>query len=338
MKYLRSAAFILVFNLMALSVSASNVLPVSAPFEQFIRHDGAIVVSMAGDSVDPYFANKALIVAWEAGLDVKKTTKAWLSWLVSHQRGDGGFDRFCSHGDGWRACDRADADDSSTASFLHLSSLYTEGIKVADQVSGGQDAQQKVESILGLVNAEKKAAQLLNRLRTTRGTYRAFEHEPIEYLMDNTEVYAGLVSIKQTTQADTLKRAIYKHFLVKSHWQPANIAYKQFDFYPSALAPTYLWHTGLVDSQTISHQFTVWVQKWGEQWLTRSQDAYAWGLVAWGARNAKEQHWIRCWRQHYKSHDRKVGWTVIDEAVDLGLAHLGVEAVSESCVAVLKQK
>jgi hypothetical protein len=329
MTYVRLATFILVSNLMALSASASNVLSASKPFEQFIRHDGAIAVTIGGDLVDPYFANKALIVAWEAGLDVKEITKVWLEWLVSHQRGDGGFDRFCSHLDGWRACDRADADDSSIATFLHLSSLYAQGSQRMPLV---------VESILGLSNAEKKAALLLNRLRAPRGTYRAFEYEPIEYLMDNTEVYAGLVSIKQTIQAEKLKRDIYKHFFLKSNWQPANQPYKQFDFYPSALAPTYLWHTGLVDAQTVNHQFSIWVQKWGGQWLARSLDAYAWGLVAWGARNVKDQHWIRCWRHRYESHDRKVGWTVIDEAVDIGLAHLGIEPIPESCLAVLNKK
>jgi hypothetical protein len=334
MKYVRITAVIGVLSLTTSLTFAST----SKVLTQFTRSNGVIVVAINSNSVDPYFTNKALIIAWEAGLDVKQTTKDWLLWLVQRQRSDGGFDRYCAQGDGWRVCDRADADDSSVATFLHLAALYKKSTMPADKTDINRPISPAVENILDLVNAEKKAMQLLTRLRTPRGTYRAFENESIEFLMDNTEVYASLVATSRAAQAVALKRAIYKNFFHKTNWQPANTQYAQFNFYPSALAPTYLWHTGLVDSKTTDKEFGAWTQKWGKQWLTRNQDAYAWGLVAWGARNTKDQHWIRCWRHRYESHDRREGWTVIDEAIDLGLAHLGVESVAQSCTAVMDRE
>jgi hypothetical protein len=334
MIYVRIAIATGMFGLIAMSAFAST----SNLLSQFTRSDGAIVVAINSNSVDPYFANKALIIAFEAGLDVKQITKAWLTWLVPRQRADGGFDRYCAREAVWHACNRADADDSSVASFLQLSALYAKAIMPSDKTGRKQPVSVANDGIPNLFTAEKKATQLLARLRTHRGTYRAFADESIEFLMDNTEVYAGLIATGKFSQAADLKRAIYKYFLIKQDWQPANVRYSQFDFYPSALAPTYLWHTNLVNSETVNKEFILWVQKWGKQWLTQSQDTFAWGLVAWGARHTTEQHWIRCWRHRYESYDRKVGWTVLDEAVDLGLAHLGVESVAISCATVLDEK
>jgi hypothetical protein len=310
-----------------------GVYPVRAAglFERFMHSDGAITVAVGSDSVDPYFVNKALIVAYEAGVDVNDITLAWLSWLLPRQRPDGGFDRFCGSSGNWRACDRADADDSSMASFLHLVALY-------DRSPYRRASSAPASALEGMGHAQAKAALLLNRLKTARGTYRAFADEPIEFLMDNTEVYAGLVATGRAAQAAQLKLAIYKYFRTNAQWQPANAPYKQFDFYPSALAPTYLWHTGMVTDTVIDQEFKPWAKQWGREWLTQKHDAYAWGLVAWGARKTSEQHWIRCWRHRHAEHDRTAGWTVIDEAVDLGLAHLGVEPVAQSCAAVLDSK
>jgi hypothetical protein len=314
---------------------SASVAPAAPLLGKFLRPDGAVVVASQGDSVDPYFSNKALIIALEAGLDAVEPTRAWLAWLVPRQRDDGGFDRFCADGSGWRSCQRADADDSSVATFLHLSALYTQAVRRArvDPL-----AIKAIDDIAVLANAERKASALLERLRTPRGTYRAFADEPIEYLMDNTEVYASLVATGRSVQASQLKKAIYKHFFVGGEWLPANAAYKQFDFYPSALAPAYLWHTGLVSPTILDQAFSAWAHKWGKQWLTLKHDAYAWGLVAWGARHATQQHWIRCWRSRYQDHERMQGWTVLDEAIDLGLAHLGVQAVAQSCESVLDKE
>jgi hypothetical protein len=317
-----------------------SVMPLHAQavlLNRFIQADGAISVVEKGDFVDPYFANKALIIAWEAGLDVRDSTQRWLLWLLPRQRADGGFDRFCANGISWIACKGADADDSTAATFIHLNALYGRAIHQDSRRQGIKSASTKPSST-ETAHAVHKAEQLLQRLRTPRGTYRAFADRPIEFLMDNTEVYASLEAAGQQKQATHLKNAIEQHFYTYPVWQPANASYAKFEFYPSALAPAYRWHTGLIASDALEQEFDVWTKKWGSAWLTRAHDEYAWGLVAWGARNVKQQHWIRCWRYQYAATGRHRGWTVLDEAVDSGLAHLGVEPVAKSCDAVLDKK
>ena len=68
--------------------------------------------------VDPYFVNKALIIALESGAGVSAEVNAWLGWLLPRQRADGGFDRYCgAQKRQWRACMPADA----TVNFSKIS-------------------------------------------------------------------------------------------------------------------------------------------------------------------------------------------------------------------------
>ncbi len=299
------------------------------PIERFVRNDGAITVAAQGAFVDPYFANKALIIAFEAGLDVTDVTRHWLAWVLPKQRADGGFDRFCEAQTKWSTCRRADADDSTLATFLQLNALFRRAL----QNRNDPPAKASIELLdsPAMMVAERKADALLQTLRTPRGSYRVFADESVEYLMDNTEVYAGLVAINQPVRAAQLKQAIRKFFYTGNEWLPSNEPYEKFEFYPSALASTYRWHTGLATPAEIDDEFNRWVKRWGAGWLARTHDEYAWGLVAWGARGVTDQHWLRCWRHAHAAHDRGRGWTVLDEAVDLALAHLGIESVAQSC-------
>jgi hypothetical protein len=305
--------------------------------DRFTRADGAITVRAQGDFVDPYFANKALIIGWEAGLDVSQDTQNWLTWLLPRQRRDGGFDRYCADGTAWRACKKADADDSTAATFLHLNALYSQAMLNKKRMATNTAPATTLRTA-DIASSAQKAQFLLQNLSTPRGTYRAFADKPMEFLMDNTEVYASFVATGQRAQAAQLKQAIEKHFFTDSEWQPANESYAKLEFYPSAIAPTYRWHTGLVAREALDQEFSEWTKKWGAAWLTRAQDEYAWGLIAWGARNAQEQHWIRCWRHQHRAPERNQGWTVLDEMVDRGLAHLGVEPVAQACETVLGKK
>lgn len=186
--------------------------------------------------------------------------------------------------------------------------------------------------------AERKADTLLRQLRTPRGSYRVFANESIEYLMDNTEVYAGLVAIQQPVKAAQLEQAIKAFFFTDTEWLPSNEPYGKFEFYPSALAPTFRWHTGLATPDEVDAEFNIWTKRWVTAWLAHTHDEYAWGLVAWGARGVEDQHWLRYWRHLHAGHDRSRGWTVLDEAVNSALAHLGVEPVAQSCESVRSRK
>jgi hypothetical protein len=318
-RWLQSFASLLACVFMSAAWSADA----TAPLARFTHADGAISVAPGGDFVDPYFAQKALTIVWESGLDASEATKQWLTWVIPRQRADGGFDRFCGKASEWRACKRADADDSSVASFLQLAAWYEK---------------KHAAGLPGLPQAKKQARALLSQLKLANGTYRVFADTPTAYLMDNTEVYAGLLTIGEHSEAQRLKQAINKQFYTRQQWQPANVSFEKFAFYPFALAPTYRWHTGLVSQAVVEAEFGDWARQWGRVWLGKTRDEYAWGLVAWGARAVNDQHWLRCWRHMHNDHERSKGWTVIDEAVDRGLAHLGVEPVALSCMTVLDRK
>ena len=53
--------------------------------------DGAITVNEHSDFVDPYFANRALTLADESGMDVHVIAEHWIPWLMAHQLPDGRF-------------------------------------------------------------------------------------------------------------------------------------------------------------------------------------------------------------------------------------------------------
>lgn len=316
--------FALSWALCASAVAAAEPVPVRPFLGQYARADGSISVTARSDFVDPYFANKALLIAWEAKIDIAEPTKKWLQWLLPRQRVDGGFDRYCFEAGGWRACKPADADDSSVATFLQLATVYQ-----AHQRSRGL-----AESLQGLDEAKKRASWLLSKLRQSNGIYKAFQDRPIAYLMDNTEVFASLVVTGQKAAAEDLKKAVSKAFYRAGQWQPANVEFDQRTFYPHALAPAYRWHTGLLSPAQVQTEFGTWAKQWGDAWLHRKQDEFAWGLIGWGARHVDDQHWVRCWRFLHRDPDREVGWTVLDESVDLSLAHLGVEPVEASCSSI----
>src|SRR5258708_34425277 len=109
--------------LAVLCQSSSPALVGAPPFvpEQYQSQDGALVIEANGDYVEPYFATKALIVAQDAGLDVRDTAAGWITWGLAHQKKDGRFDRYCrKQNEDWRSCGAADADDSMLALWLQL--------------------------------------------------------------------------------------------------------------------------------------------------------------------------------------------------------------------------
>ena len=86
--------------------------------EGYADTSGAISVQHQGDTVDPYFALQALLLAHSHGLDISTPAKAWGAWLVQRQKPDATFDRFCRNGPVWAPCKTADADDSVLGLWL----------------------------------------------------------------------------------------------------------------------------------------------------------------------------------------------------------------------------
>src|SRR5947208_16745327 len=115
---MRGTILLLLFGSLAVSasISASRFDPNGYQFS-----DGAISLHYRGDYIEPYFATKALILAQDAGLDVRQPVQHWIKWLLPRQEKNGSFGRYCRKPKGdWQLCSPADADDSTLALGLQL--------------------------------------------------------------------------------------------------------------------------------------------------------------------------------------------------------------------------
>ena len=302
------------------AAASSATVPARAHLQDFVYPDGAISTLPIGKGdpsrpqVDPYFANQALITEIQGGVDVKREVINWLRWLLPRQRSDGGFDRYCLKGKVWLSCAKADADDSTAATTIQLIALS----KV--QLPGDLRAQAEA--------ASQKANYMLQRLRLPSGTYKAhidLAAPVVEYLMDNAEVYAALKDSGQHQLAAELKKAIERRFKVGADaWEPAYPLYAKFAFYPHALAYTYRWHNGLVDTEKLTAEAANWMAIYGKTWLARHVDPYSWGITAWGMHRGAPIG-ARCWRAHVAPIKRTEKWTVLDQAADDALAAAGLQ-------------
>lgn len=298
---------------LACGPAMSASVPEPAPWRAFQGADGSFTVLVGGTVADPYFANKALIIAMDSGLDVRVELKAWLAWLLPRQRKDGGFDRFCTREDStWVACMAADADDSTAATTIHL-------IRLA-RARGWIGMLERVDTS----TAERRAAALLASLRDPgNGLYQVFPGQSAYYLMDNIEVYEALKISRQTTAAANLATAIGQRFRHNGQWLPALPALERESFYPHALAPTYLWGSGMLPKAQAAADMAGWLAQYSATWLNRQNDHYAWGIVAWNIHGLAPAE-AACWRLSVRSSSGNVGWTVLDAMADAALAHRSI--------------
>ena len=281
----------------------------------FRTADGSFATEVGGDVTDPYFANKSLIVAMQAGLDVRAELHDWLAWLLPRQRPDGGFDRFCGARDGrWVACLPADADDAMAATTLQLLALARQ--------RGWLPARQAAR----VRAAERAADGLLRSLRDdANGLYRVFAPQPTYYLMDNLEVLEALRA-RRDPAAGPLASAIRRHFRDGAQWRASIPPIEPRRFYPHALAHSYLWHSGLLSASESGADIAAWLAQHSATWLDRQTDHFAWGIVAWNI-HALAPAEAGCWRLSVRQSPARLGWTVLDAMADAALAHRGVPAV-----------
>src|SRR2546423_8472528 len=89
---MRAVILVLLLSSVAVcaSTSASRFDPNGYQFS-----DGAISLHHRGDYIEPYFATKALILAQEAGLDVRGPAERGIQWLLPRQEKNGSFGRYC---------------------------------------------------------------------------------------------------------------------------------------------------------------------------------------------------------------------------------------------------
>ncbi|HWU84386.1 MAG TPA: hypothetical protein VN028_03515 [Rhodocyclaceae bacterium] len=292
--------------------------------------DGAITVACAGDSVDPYFAARALLSARQAGLDIDAPARAWIAWLLPRQHVDGTFPRFCRIQDEWQPCARADADDASLALWIEL--LYA--------VSSCRDMPLAWRASAARANA--KLQQLFDR---NSGLYHVADDLPVGLLMDNVEIYAALRNVarhqrcmhgkaaaqRTLTGAVKLRVAIVRAFRPpgRTDFAVSTQPQSSTDFYPAAVAQIYPILFRMTPVSQRRKNFDAWMQAHGAQWLAQQHDHFPWGLVALAAAQVGDAASAACWRKNAVELRYGAHWNVLEEAAFQALPQDG--APSDAC-------
>jgi hypothetical protein len=152
------------------------------------RADGAILYT--NTEVEPYFANIAEIGAVHAGVDMA-TVQRWMQWYVARSKDPnpwsipGAITDYSVQADGsLRTTGEADSVDSYAATFISLAATaWREG-----------DAPLR-SYVAGLQTDIERIASAIDAVSDTDGLTWALPTYRLKYVMDNSEVYRGLVDL-----------------------------------------------------------------------------------------------------------------------------------------------
>lgn len=308
----------------AISVRAAPVLDLAG----YIDGDGAVTVLRGGNSVDPYFAMQALLLAHDNGIDISIPAEKFANWLVTHQKPDGTFDRFCRTDDTkWAPCQTADADDSLLAMWQRL--LQTMPVQL------------KKKSAWTKSYAISKVS-LEHLFQPSRGVYMVSPMVLHGLFMDNLEVWslkAHSSSPKDSGEADKLARAIHdtfwepvsKHFLVSTQLEQRS---QLAAFYPDHVAQVFPLLVGFsLLPEEAGQYYRNWMKAHRASWLRQGETDYPWGLIAVLALRQNDRPSARCWLRQATPLRHSSRWAVTDEASFQILVHKGLTSAGkeENC-------
>jgi hypothetical protein len=319
-----STAFTAAVALMLTAGPCPGMLDLS----DYQHSDGSITVRAGGSFLDPYFPSKALLVAQEAGLDVRAPALAWIEWLRPRQRPDGRFARYCGGPGTWTVCGEEDADDAMLALWMQL--LYA--ISPSDRLP--------VQWTATAIAAESYLDTVRN---PTSGVYQISREQPTALFMDNVEVYAALRESaaawrrygdhthaeRLAASADSLALAIERTFRIggRREYRVSTQLRPNPAFYPDAVAQTYPWLIGFPSHQPEHrHAFRLWLRKYRDQWTSAELD-YPWGLVALTAAKVGERDAALAWRRRAAPLRGTLRWNVLEESAFQSLSTAGCGSV-----------
>jgi hypothetical protein len=283
---------------------------------------GAISIQYHGDTIDPYFALQALLLAQESGMDITPYAEKWADWLAQRQKPDGTFDRFCRNGPVWAPCKTADADDALLAMWLKFLDSMPQQLK-------SHPAWQK--------SYRSSAASLVRLLDPARGIYLVSPVYQHGLFMDNLEVLsyrptsaAGVKFSDSGTLAGAIQKVFWdvkgQRYLVSTQPEQKKEA---TTFYPDAVAQIFPL---LFDFKSLPGGAHAYYQHWMKEhrsdWLKQAHSDFAWGLVAAVAVRQNDVVSASCWLRETAQFKRSVHWTATDEVVSQLLAEKSVKAAA----------
>jgi hypothetical protein len=279
------------------------------------QKNGAITLGYKGDFVDPYFAMRALLTAKEEGLDIKQPALRWINWLISKQRADGRFDRYCQKGKQYSACMDADADDVDMILWAQLLMV------AADSSEMPQNFQQSYAKAMNYLEKELYDKEL--------GIYIVNKKSSVGLFMDNIEIahsFLQLAYLKRQQKnipeaaefelrASNLIESIERVFGRESYYEVSTQPNETKNFYPGAVAQIYPWIFSLPwKHQNNFSNFSNWYYDWNIS-AELPQSDFAWGLVALAAKKAGHDSFVEEWLHSAKNLRPKAKWNVLEEAI-----------------------
>jgi hypothetical protein len=304
------AALSLAIGVLCISTSAHASLAPAQPFElgTFASPDGAITVTEGGDTVDPYFAMKVLLLA-EGRHDAKPVTAGFITWMLERPDALSAFGRYCKTAPlTWSRCSDADADDVTAAFWLVL----TEDTPRTDRLTKSRAA----------------ATALLNRLYDpARGVYRISPRGDAALFMDNCEIAHALAmraaKIKGPERAALLRQRQVLMVHMKAVF-PMHDGLPQVSteggvppgFYPEDVAGVFvpLERLPAADFPGLL-SYNIWAERYAGEWLSGNADVYPWGLVALVSQENHDEARVACWQNHAQVLRHSPRWNVLEEAV-----------------------
>ncbi|MFZ6773870.1 hypothetical protein ACO0LB_14240 [Undibacterium sp. SXout7W] len=275
----------------------------------YVDGTGAISVQEHGDTVDPYFVLQALLLAQDNQLNISAYAKNWVEWLITRQKPDGTFDRFCRNGPIWAPCKIADADDSQMALWLKL-----------------------IESMPAELNANPRwrkshaasTLKLEQLIDPQRGIYLVSPVYQLGLFMDNLEVLSYVPTSKNVTHlllkkqlANNIRNVFWdkkdQRYLVSTQTEQKT-AKRQF--YPDDIAQIFPLFYRDAPLPTERHAYyRQWMTDHRRVWLLQSREDFAWGLIAITAHKEGDRVSAQCWLREAGQFRHTSHWIVTDEVV-----------------------
>ena len=297
-----------------LAMQAADAFALDIDLNGYQEDNGAITSWFHGDTIDPYFATKALLLARDGDLDARKQTLSWIKWAMHAQRGDGLFNRYKRDitDNNWKVWDIADADDAMLALWMQLLYRMT--------LPPGMNAQWKD-------SFDRAQARLEDIYDERKGIYHISKALPVGLLMDNMEIYSAFADIAkqcrrlgQTEKAKeyeekalNLRDAIHSVFGHESGVYTITTQERdKQEFYPDRVAQVFPILYGL-ENGTAKEVYKNWLNANGKEWLEQRNHDYPWGLVAITALDMGDADSASCWQNRAEPMRYSGHWNILEE-------------------------
>lgn len=287
----------------------------------YMTQAGALKTFSQGDVIDPYFGMLGLLLAKQFGLNDNFAANRFIHWVLSTQRPDGRFNKYCRKGYYWYPCGDSDSEDTTLARWVDL--LYTQA-----RDNGRRSLPASWH------NSATVALSALAAQRLPSGVYSVFPSSKKGYagyalFKDNVETYNSfehIASIESSwgqarraramwARAKALKIAMLKAFgrnPLHLRRLALGASYNKVMFYPQVVAAPVAWLDGYFKGTPAD--WYQWLHTYQKEWFANARVDYPWGILALEALKVGDTNTAACWLAHSRIYRQtNTHWNLIEE-------------------------